>query len=153
MTIPVLVVDADEEYRNLTAKTLDGTGQYRAFPADSAKTALPLLSSSQAQIAIVDIELSDLNGIELIHQLQQQNKHLLVIAVVDDETTQSQQLKEIGVRSILEKPFYLPELPGIIKSAIHAPSLSQKNQSEVKGSPEKSRCLSPAAERRRPPPA
>ncbi len=137
MTIPVLVVDADEEYRNLTAKTLDGTGQYRAFPADSAKTALPLLSSSQAQIAIVDIEISDLNGIELIRQLQQRNKHLLVIAVVDDETTQSQELMEMGVRSILEKPFYLPELPGIIKSAIQAPSLPQKNQSEVKVTPEK----------------
>ena len=71
MTIPVLVVDADDEYRSLTAKTLDGTGQYRAFPAESAKSALRLLSESRAQIAIVDIDLPDVKGVELIQQLEQ----------------------------------------------------------------------------------
>lgn len=135
MTIPVLVVDADEEYRNLTVKTLDGTGQYRAFPAESAKTALPLLAESRAQIAIVDIDLPDIDGVEVIRQLFQHNKHLLVIAVVDDENERSQQLKAVGVQSILEKPYYLPELPVIIKSAVRGPTQPAKTPPSIKETP------------------
>lgn len=135
MTIPVLVVDADEEYRNLTAKTLDGTGEYKAFPAESAKTAFPLLSESKAQIAVVDIDLPDMDGDELIRQLLQHNKHLLVIAIVDDEIKHSHQLDAVGVRSILEKPYFLPELPAIIKSAIQGPTQPIKTPPSIKESP------------------
>jgi DNA-binding response OmpR family regulator/REP element-mobilizing transposase RayT len=135
MTIPVLVVDADEEYRNLTVKTLNGTGQYKAFPAETANTALHLLAETRAQIAIVDIDLPDADGVEVVSLLLQQSKHLLVIAVVDHENDRSQQLNDVGVRSILEKPFYLPELPMIIKSAVRGPTHPPKSPTLIKETP------------------
>jgi DNA-binding response OmpR family regulator len=122
MTIPVLVVDADDEYRGLTAKTLDGSGQYQAIPAESAKTALALFSASRAQIAIIDTDLKDMEIDDLIGQLIQQNKHLLIIAVVEEQNSESDRLISLGVRSILQKPYFLPKLPTIINSAVHGTS-------------------------------
>jgi CheY-like chemotaxis protein len=139
MTIPVLVVDADDEYRGLTVKTLDGSGQYQAIPASSAKVALSVFAESRAQIAIIDTDLKDMDAGELIGRLIQQNKHLLIIAVVEEESGASERLKSLGVRSILQKPYFFPELPTIINSAVHGAATEPKSspQVEVHLTPEK----------------
>ena len=131
MSIPVLIVDADEEYRNLTAKTLEGTGQFKPYPSDSAGNALPLLVKSKAQIAMIDLELPEQDGLDLIRNLLKHDKHLLVIAIVDDEAAQSKQLIELNVKAIIEKPYYLPELPQIIKTALQSPSVLPKSSTPV----------------------
>ena len=131
MSIPILVVDADEEYRNLTAKTLEGTGQFKPYPTNSAGNALPLLVKSKAQIAMIDLELPDEDGLGLIQNLLEHDKHLVIIAIVDDEAAQSKQLVELNVKAIIEKPYYLPKLPQIIKTALQSPTVLTKSSTSV----------------------
>jgi CheY-like chemotaxis protein len=121
MAIPVLIVDSDDEYRKLMASTLDDTGQFRAYPAGSAGEAITLLTRQSVQIAIVDIDLPDLDGTEFLKELREINRHLLMIAIVENEQKQAPLFSDASVAAVIEKPFFLPELPTIIQNAIHPP--------------------------------
>lgn len=135
MAIPILVVDADDEYRKLMTDTLEGTGQFTTFPAGSAGEAITILTKQTVQIAVVDIDLPDLDGPEFLKELREIDRHLLIIAIVDDEAEQAPLFKDAKVATTIEKPFFLPELPSIIQNAIRPSKPKALDQSKRNGRP------------------
>ncbi len=121
MTIPVLVVDAAEHFGILIQQTLEETGYYQVTLATSGSEAIEIAQSSEIRLAIVDFDLPDINGPDTIHQLRAVVSDLAVIAVPVSSDPDDPELGELKVDGVLTKPFYLPDLPRIVATALDLP--------------------------------
>jgi CheY-like chemotaxis protein len=121
MPIPVLVVDAAEQFGTLIHQTLEETGYYQVTLAKSGAEAIEIVRSSEIRLAIVDFDLPDIKGPDAIRQLREASADLAVIAIPLSPDPDDPELKELGVDGLLTKPFYLPDLPKIVAAAIDLP--------------------------------
>jgi CheY-like chemotaxis protein len=121
MAIPVLVVDAAEHFGILIRQTLEETGYYQVTLAASGSEAIEIVQSSEIRLAIVDFDLPDINGPDAIRQLRAVVSDLAVIAIPVSSDPDDLELKELKVGGVLTKPFYLPDLPKIVATALDLP--------------------------------
>ena len=122
MTIPVLVVDAAEHFGILLRETLEETGYYQVTLAANGSEAIKIVQSSEIRLAIVDFGLPDINGPDTIRQLRAIVSDLAVIAIPVSSDPDDPEVKELKVDGVLTKPFYLPDLPKIVATALELPS-------------------------------
>src|SRR5262249_3386904 len=101
----VAVVDDDPHMRAAMASLLPAAG---CCPEtfDSAETFLTCVSTCKATCLVVDIELGDISGIELAHQLAADgfSYPIIFITGLDDEVIQSQ-AASAGAGGFFRKPF------------------------------------------------
>jgi len=111
------VVDDDPEMRAAMASLLSSYG-YRAETFDSAETFLTCASTSKATCLVVDIQLGDISGVELAHQLAADGFTYPIIFMtgLDDEVIRNQAVAAGGV-AFLRKPFPAQTLCDAIKKA------------------------------------
>jgi CheY-like chemotaxis protein/REP element-mobilizing transposase RayT len=121
MTIPVLVVDAAEHFGILIRQTLEETDYYQVTLTASGSEAIEIVQSSEIRLAIVDFDLPDIKGPDIIRQLRAVVSDLAVIAIPVSSDPDDPELKELKVDGVLTKPFYLPDLPQIVATALDLP--------------------------------
>lgn len=118
----VAVVDDDPEMRASLATLLDAVG-YRAETYDSAETFLTCASTCKACCLVIDINLGDITGVELAHQLCADGLKwpIIFMSGIDDAAikTQASVLEPIA---FLQKPFRANDLIDAIKKAIQSVS-------------------------------
>ncbi|MFY9725301.1 MAG: response regulator [Bryobacteraceae bacterium] len=114
----ILVVDDDLVVRDSLSKWFSSEG-YIAQPAAGASQALEAIQRDQYDLAVVDIRMLGINGIELQGRLRQICPDLAVIIVTGypSEPTAAQALK-FGAIAYLTKPVDLDELSGMVAEAI-----------------------------------
>jgi len=114
----VAVVDDDPEMRAAMASLLSSFG-YGAETFDSAETFLICASTCKAVCLIVEIELGDISGVELAHQLAADGfKHPIIFMTgLDDGQIQTQAAAAGGI-AFLRKPFPATMLIDAIKKAV-----------------------------------
>ncbi|MBS1812983.1 MAG: response regulator [Acidobacteria bacterium] len=106
----ILVVDDEPLIRFVFAEALRSWGHV-PLEASTIAEALNLFTVEQPQAALLDIELPDGSGLDLLVQLKQRQPHLLVIVSsanlsVEDRITALSR----GAYAFLEKPVHLHEL-------------------------------------------
>src|SRR5262249_24001158 len=113
----IAVVDDDPEMRAAMASLLSAYG-YCPETFDSGETFLTCASTSKATCLVVDIELGDISGVELAHQLAADGFTYPIIFMtgLDDEIIRSQAVAAGGV-AFLRKPFPAKKLFEAIKKA------------------------------------
>jgi FixJ family two-component response regulator len=101
----VAVIDDDPEMRSAMASLLTAHG-YCPETFDSAETFLTCASTSKATCLVVDIQLGDISGVELAHQLAADGFTYPIIFMtgLDDEVIRRQAVAAGGV-AFLRKPF------------------------------------------------
>jgi len=118
MPAKIMIVDDEPLIRDLLCEFLTSQG-YIALLASSGEEALRLASESDLKLALVDLRLPDLDGIEVIKRLKKANPELICVIITAHPTPDSrQQAKELGALAYLTKPFRLPELQNLIQSAL-----------------------------------
>ncbi|MGA8589606.1 MAG: response regulator [Pseudolabrys sp.] len=114
----VAVVDDDPEMRASLAALLAAVG-YRAETYDSAETFLVCAAACKACCLVIDINLGDITGVELAHQLCADGLKwpIIFMSGIDDVAikTQASVLEPIA---FLQKPFRANDLVDAIKKAI-----------------------------------
>ena len=114
----VAIVDDDPEMRSSLA-TLLGASGYRAETYDSAETFLICASSCKACCLVIDINLGDITGVELAHQLLADGlKWPIIFMSGHDDAAIKNQVSAIGPIAFLRKPFRGNDLIDAIKKAI-----------------------------------
>jgi len=121
MTIPVLVVDASEQFGTLILQTLEDTGYYQVTLVTNGAEAVKFSQSSDIRLAIVDFDLPDSQGPDIIRQLQATIDDLAVIAIPYSTEPDDPSMKDLAVDGLLTKPFYLPDLLKIVATALDLP--------------------------------
>jgi FixJ family two-component response regulator len=114
----VAIVDDDPEMRSSLA-TLLGASGYRAETYDSAETFLICASSCKACCLVIDINLGDITGVELAHQLLADGlKWPIIFMSGHDDAAIKNQVSAIGPIAFLRKPFRGNDLIDAIEKAI-----------------------------------
>jgi FixJ family two-component response regulator len=101
----VAIVDDDPEMREATAALLSAFG-YGTETFNSAEAFLIAAATSQASCLVTDIQLGDISGVELAHQLKADGYKYptIFITALDDEWIRSKVAAAGGI-ALLTKPF------------------------------------------------
>jgi len=114
----VAVVDDDPEMRAAVASLLMAFG-YSAQTFDSAETFLTCASTTKAACLVIDIQLGDISGVELAHQLiaDGYTYPFIFMTGLNDETVRNQ-ADALGAIAYLRKPFPTKSLIDAVKKAV-----------------------------------
>lgn len=113
----VLVVDDDIEFRQMMVKRFS-TGGFRVQEAGSAEEALDLASRREFDVAVVDMMLPGMSGLELLQRFKANHIESEVILLTGQGSIETavEAMKQ-GACDYLTKPFPLKELEVVIEKA------------------------------------
>ena len=123
--ITTLVVDDDEDICNNLAKYLAKNG-YSPSTAYNGQEGLALLEQNQHHIALVDLKLPDISGIELLKAIKAKSPSTLIILISGYATIDAaaEAIKH-GAYDFIAKPFNFDELERTLRRA-----MERKTQTE-----------------------
>jgi DNA-binding NtrC family response regulator len=126
-TANILVIDDDESIRLGCVETLRSEG-FRAQAAEDGAAGLELARMESFDIAIVDLKMPGLSGIQVLEQLKQENPSIAVIVITGFATIESAvEAIRLGAFDYLPKPFHPGLLVSVVKRALSHRVLALEN--------------------------
>src|SRR3990172_4862001 len=124
----ILVVDDEPGMRSLLSKVLMKGGYFvNAFEA--GEEALQTLSEEEYDLAILDIEMPGMNGIELLKRIKQKDPSLSVVMITAYGSLQSAvEAMRQGAYDYLSKPFEMEEIKLVVEKALERERLIKENR-------------------------
>jgi DNA-binding NtrC family response regulator len=125
--IDLLVVDDDAEFRGTVVRRFSRR-RFRVQDAAGGEEALDLFNRRQFDVAIVDMMMPGLSGLEVLSKLKADHPECEVIMLTGQGTIQTAvQAMKLGAYDYLTKPFPLAELEVVIQKAYERRLLSKEN--------------------------
>ena len=116
-TIKLLIVDDEEDFLKSIAERL-GMRDFDATTATEGKLAIKAAKKGQFDVAIADMRMPGMDGMELLQILKKKHKFLEVIILTGYGSIDSAvEATKLGAYSYLEKPFEFENLLTVIKEA------------------------------------
>ncbi len=121
MVFHALIVDDSSAVRAFVRASLEDTDFAKVEEAATGFEALRLLASNTFDVVIVDINMPDINGLELLTFMkksprQQGARKILISTQVDGQD--ARRGMELGADAFLEKPFEVDELRELIRGLL-----------------------------------
>ena len=124
----IMVVDDEPGMRSLLTKVL-GKGGYFVSAFERGEDALSSLSSEDYDLAILDIEMPGMNGIELLKKIKSKDQGLNVVMITAYGSLQSAvEAMRLGAYDYLTKPFQMEEIKLVVEKALERERLIQENR-------------------------
>ena len=129
MDCKILIVDDSSVTRAVLKKTIGMTG----FPiqditqAENGKQALQLLRREPFDLVMADLNMPQMNGIEMTrHILADERLKSIPVVVITTEasTTRIEELKAVGIRGYVHKPFTAENIRNMLLELLGAPQPS-----------------------------
>src|SRR5436190_961612 len=118
MSETILVVDDEANIRHTLRGVLADEG-YQVVEAPDGRRALELLEHQLPSLAIVDIWMPEVDGIELVSRMRQQAPEVPVIVISGHGTIDTAvRVIRMGAFDFLEKPFQLDALLRVVDRAL-----------------------------------
>jgi len=116
-----LIVDDSSAVRAFVRASLEDADFARVQEAETGFEALRLLAANTFDVVIVDVNMPDINGLELLAFMkksprQQGARKILISTQVDG--SDSKQGAELGADAFLKKPFEVDELRSMIRDLL-----------------------------------
>lgn len=118
---PILIVDDQELSVDLTARRLikDGFTVYKAY---SGREALQVLQDQEIRLVLLDIEMPDISGNELLKKIRQrflaEELAVIMLTAIDDSDMVIECISQ-GADDYIMKPFHQAELMVRIHTTLH----------------------------------
>lgn len=116
-SMQILLIDDDSEVRKVLSRMLQRAGQ-QVFEASNGLEGIARLRTSSVDLALTDIMMPAMNGLEFIKMARQLYPSLRVIAMSGGGRTSNtdylQQAGELGAIATLRKPFTSSELQRVL---------------------------------------
>jgi two-component system, OmpR family, KDP operon response regulator KdpE len=113
----ILLIDPDRSVHTLLRRDLCGQG-HSLMTAGNARQALALLRM-EPNLALLELELPDMSGLELLSRLRERGEDLPIIAFSENSNIRTKiQALDLGACDFLEKPFNVEELAARIRVAL-----------------------------------
>jgi len=118
-----LIVDDSSAVRAFVRASLEDAGFARVQESETGFEALRLLASNAFDVVIVDVNMPDINGLELLAFMrksprQQAARKILISTQVDGPD--AKRGLELGADAFLQKPFKVDELRALVSDLISA---------------------------------
>lgn len=113
----ILVVDDEKLIRWSLRERLEQAG-YRVVVASSGQQTLENLNDG-VSIALLDVKLPDIGGLELCHEIRRRCPHCRIIMMTAQWTPElASEALENGAFQVLAKPFNLDEMTKLVETAL-----------------------------------
>ena len=121
MAFHALIVDDSSAVRAFVRASLEDTGFARVQEAETGFEALRLLTSNAFDVVIVDVNMPDINGLELLAFMnksprQQAARKILISTQVDGPD--SRRGLELGADAYMSKPFDAAKLRALVSELL-----------------------------------
>jgi DNA-binding NtrC family response regulator len=122
----ILVVDDDPDIREVLRDRLESL-DYRVLTASGGKEGLDLLEKQSPQIALLDIEMPDMSGLEVLKEIRARAMDLTVVMITAYGTIERavQAMKE-GAYDFIPKPFDPEHIALIVQKALERERLRRE---------------------------
>ncbi len=118
MTHKILVVDDEENMLALFRRVLGKEG-YHIECVDSGQGALKLATERPFELAIVDVSMPDMDGIEVLAKLKGMDREMPVIMISAFPSWEKEQAaKSLGCADYLPKPLDMKRLKALVKKEL-----------------------------------
>ena len=122
----ILVID-DEEFIRINLKDIFTSENYLVDIAELGQKGLDAIKENQYDIAFLDINLPDMNGIEVLKEIKKIEPDLLVIIITGFASVESAvNAIKLGAYDYIKKPFKADAIKLITKLALETQSLKKK---------------------------
>lgn len=124
MSLRVLIVDDSSAMRAFVRAALEEDGSVDVVESTSGFEALRILPRESFDVVIVDVNMPDINGLELVSFLRKtpQHKNTPVIIISTEASSRDQERGiALGANAFLSKPFEPEELRALVaRTRAHA---------------------------------
>jgi two-component system KDP operon response regulator KdpE len=128
----ILVID-DEPQIQRAIRTILTEKQFRVTTASRGEEGLTLAATNQPDLIILDLGLSDMDGVEVCTRLREWTQTPIIILSVRDSERDKVAALDMGADDYLTKPFGIEELLARVRVALrHAASLKGEQTKLVK---------------------
>ena len=122
--VKVLIVDDDEESRQLLSEVLEGNGYAVGAVGDGSAAREALDQDGAYRIVIADLHMPKESGLDLLKHLRQRNwTHHLILMSSFISLAEKELAHDLGARALLEKPFRLSELLDVVGELARSKSM------------------------------
>ncbi len=126
--ISLLLVEDEDDFRETTARWMSRKG-HNVAEAPNAQEALALLDRQQFDVAVVDMNMPGISGVELLQRMKSQDFETEVIILTGQGTIESAvQAMKMGACDYLTKPFPLGDLEQRCQLAWERGRLNKENR-------------------------
>ncbi len=124
----IVVID-DEAFIRLNLERIFQEGQYSVTTFDNGNSAIEYLKNNEANLAFLDLNLPDRNGIEILQDIKKIKPDLLVIIITGFASVESAvNALKLGAYDYIKKPFKADAIKLITKLALERQLLSRRVQ-------------------------
>lgn len=120
MVLPntILIVDDEREVRNMLSSILEAE-DYSVEAVENGKSAIKICEKSSFDVALIDIDLPDVKGTELLHRLKEIQPKMVKIIITGHPSIENA-MKAVNEKAdgYLLKPFDVAELLEMIRRLI-----------------------------------
>ena len=138
----ILLIEDEEVLAKNIKRYLDRRG-YEVMTAATGKAGIELLSSGDVDLVLLDINLPDIHGLNVLQEIRRRDRSVKVICLTGSGSVQvAVDAMKAGAHDYLSKPVSLNELYIVVAKALTqarlegALSLLQHREAEVALSPE-----------------
>lgn len=122
----ILIVEDEKNVRESLELILGA--KYNLILVSDGKKALDIIASKSIDLALLDIRLPEINGLELLERIKDVDKSIPVIMLTGVKTVDTAvTAMKLGAYDYISKPFEIQELLILIEKALEKRSLEQEN--------------------------
>ena len=126
--ISLLLVEDEDDFRETTARWMARKG-LNVAEAANAQEALALLEVQHFDVAVIDMNMPGISGVELLHRMKDENFETEVIILTGQGTIESAvQAMKMGACDYLTKPFPLGDLEQRCRLAWERGRINKENR-------------------------
>lgn len=117
----ILVIDDNESLATALAELLERRG----FPAEAvfdAETALSRLSRGDIDLLVLDVDLGDADGADLLRSVRRQGISTPVVLITARDAARVRSELNVSRVDVVEKPFAPPDLVRLISTMLQPPA-------------------------------
>jgi DNA-binding response OmpR family regulator len=121
MKYKLLIVDDDDEIRELVKTSFAGEKDFQLYEADNGKKALQLANSAKPDLILLDVMLPDMAGYEIASCLRNENNNVPVVFMSGTKIDQQDKAAGFlsGADDYLVKPFAPREMVFRVKAILN----------------------------------
>jgi two-component system nitrogen regulation response regulator NtrX len=128
MSQNILIIDDERNIRRTLDMILSGEG-YQVFALASGKDALELLQKEHIHMALLDIVMPEINGLDLLPKLLEVRPDLAVVVISGHGTIQNAvHATKLGAYDFLEKPLSREKVLLAVSHALKTQELAAENR-------------------------
>lgn len=116
----ILIIDDSSSLRTTVNITLTSAG-YNVVEAENGKHALEVLGGNKVHLAICDVNMPVMDGIEFVRQVKQTPSHKylpIIMLTTESRDSRKQEGREAGARAWVVKPFQPESLVDAVSKLI-----------------------------------